>query len=233
MLTVMVVLLFIGLLAFANGANDNCKGVATLVGFGAARPRDALVWAMIGAAVGFWFAGGLLRSFSIGLFANPGEGLDGAIVIAVLVGAFAWVILATLAGLPVSTTHAITGALVGAGIVAFGSDGLQWAILGRRFALPLALSPLLSMTLVYAACWPILFVVRRVAGKCGCVVPQPAPQLDATGPAIAASATTGVTVVADSVENCEAVEPITAVSSVSAANMIHWASGGFVGFARG
>ena len=74
------ILILVGLLAFANGANDNCKGVATLVGFGAARPRQALVWATVttaaGSAVSFWLAAGLIKSFSTGLFAK-GTPLDG------------------------------------------------------------------------------------------------------------------------------------------------------------
>jgi PiT family inorganic phosphate transporter len=64
----------VALLAFANGANDNCKGVATLVGFGAAKPREALIWATISTTIGsvgsFWLAGGLIKGFSGGgLFA--------------------------------------------------------------------------------------------------------------------------------------------------------------------
>src|SRR5437764_1387769 len=55
-------LLLVALLAFANGSNDNSKGVATLVGFGAAKPLPALVYATlataIGGAVSFFLAGG-------------------------------------------------------------------------------------------------------------------------------------------------------------------------------
>jgi PiT family inorganic phosphate transporter len=68
----LVLLALVALLAFANRANDNCKGVATLVGYGAARPREALVWAAVttalGAAVSFWLAGRVIKSFSTGLF---------------------------------------------------------------------------------------------------------------------------------------------------------------------
>src|SRR5215213_8811072 len=127
-----LLLLLVALLAFANGANDNCKGVATLVGFGVTTPRRAMVWATIttlaGAIVSFWFAGGLVKSFSSGLFAK-GAPLTVAFFIAVLIGAFAWIIFATRTGLPVSTTHAITGGLVGAGIVQFGAPSLQWIFL--------------------------------------------------------------------------------------------------------
>src|SRR5258705_6854849 len=44
---ILTLLILGGLLAFANGANDNAKGVATLVGFGAAKPRNALAWAAL------------------------------------------------------------------------------------------------------------------------------------------------------------------------------------------
>ena len=70
----LLLLILVALLAFANGANDNGKGVATLVGYGAARPRQALLWALwttaLGAGASFWLAGGLLHSFSTGLFAQ-------------------------------------------------------------------------------------------------------------------------------------------------------------------
>ena len=49
-MTVLLVCL-VAALAFANGSNDNGKGVATLVGFGAATPRQALTWAMITTAL--------------------------------------------------------------------------------------------------------------------------------------------------------------------------------------
>ena len=111
----------VALLAYSNGANDNSKGVATLVGYGAASPRRALLWAAattaLGAGISFWFSLGLLKAFSTGLFV-PGTPLDTAFYAAVLIGAFGWVIFATFTGLPVSTTHAITGALAGAGLVA-------------------------------------------------------------------------------------------------------------------
>src|SRR4051812_21407863 len=61
-------LLLVALLAFANGSNDNSKGVATLVGFGAARPTQALVYATVATALGgvvsFFLAAGLLKGFS-------------------------------------------------------------------------------------------------------------------------------------------------------------------------
>src|SRR4051812_34495044 len=146
-----VLLMLVALLAFANGSNDNSKGVATLVGFGAARPFHALVYATIATAIGgivsFFLAGGLLEGFSGNWLFENGIALDQRFYIAVLIGACGWVFLATKTGMPVSTTHAIVGALTGAGLFSFGNARFQWAMLGQRFAVPLAISPLLSLAI--------------------------------------------------------------------------------------
>jgi PiT family inorganic phosphate transporter len=220
----------VALLAFANGANDNCKGVATLVGYGAATPRRAMMYAtittLIGAIVSFWFSGGLIKSFSTGLFVK-GAALDGAFFIAVLIGAIAWVLFATFTGLPVSTTHAITGALTGAGLVALGNAQFQWSFLGTKFAVPLAISPLLSMALVYAIAWPVAIALRRAANRCVCVVSREPAMVGAT---VVATSSTPLLIVDDE-SNCQAA-PV-AVTTSATANAVHWFSGGFVGFARG
>src|SRR5437667_2309921 len=197
-----ILLVLVALLAFANGANDNGKGVATLVGYGAAKPKAALLWAMATTAVGamfsFWFAAGLLKSFSTGLFA-PGTALDARFFVAVLCGAFGWVIFATFTGLPVSTTHAITGALTGAGLVAFGSTSFQWGFLRTKFAVPLAISPVLSLGVVYLLAWPTVYVMTRLTGMCACVVKEPALAVAAP---IGALSAMSVAVVVDSESVC-------------------------------
>jgi PiT family inorganic phosphate transporter len=216
-------LVLVALLAYANGSNDNGKGVATLVGFGAARPLQALIYAAvttaIGAAVSFWFSGGLLKSFSTGLFA-AGTAPSQSLFVAVLIGAFGWVIIATLTGLPVSTTHAITGSLVGAGLVAFGKSTIQWhALAGKAFLLPLAISPFLSLAIVYVLAWPVVAIVTRYVAR-RTVVTETAAVAISAGPS-------GVSVVER--ESSE----VATQSTSPAANAIHWFSSGMVGFARG
>lgn len=233
MMTVLIVLL-VAALAFANGANDNGKGVATLVGFGVARPGRALVWAAVttavGAAVSFWLAGGLIKAFSTGLFTTA-AGLDGRFFAAVLIGAVAWVVLATWTGMPVSTTHAITGGLLGAGIVTLSTGQVRWGEVAGRFAMPLALGPVLGLAIVYVAAWPVAALARRYAGRCVCVVEETGASCGA--PAAAATAARSLAVVSDTVGACEAVEPVVAVKGTAVADGVHWASSGLVGFARG
>lgn len=224
-----LLLALVGVLAFANGANDNGKGVATLVGYGAASPKRALLFATITTAIGaglsFWLAGGMISTFSTGLFAK-GAPTNLTLFVSVLIGACGWMIFATRTGLPVSTTHAITGGLCGAGMVAFGSRSIAWSVLGAKFAVPLALSPLLSLAIVYALAWPVMFVLRKAADRCVCVVEN--ATVTASG-----TANAQLQVIADSVSACAAAEPIAAVQTSAVANALHWTCGGLVGFARG
>ena len=71
-------------------------------------------------------------------------------LIAVALGAAFTVMLATLTGFPISTTHSLTGALVGAGLFAVGQN-LNFAVLGKKFFLPLLLSPFIALALAAIA----------------------------------------------------------------------------------
>jgi len=167
---------FVGLLlAYANGANDNFKGVATLFGSGTADYRRALVWATITTALGsvtaLVLARGLLQSFT-------GKGLVSAATVgdpsfpaAVALAAGLTVLLATRFGFPVSTTHALIGAMVGAGLLA-SPDGVNGSKLASGFMLPLLTSPVIAV-LGAVLIYPPLRSLRRRMGvsqeTCVCV----------------------------------------------------------------
>ncbi|HET6247855.1 MAG TPA: anion permease [Tepidisphaeraceae bacterium] len=219
-----ILIALVALLAFANGSNDNSKGVATLVGFGAARPFAALVYATLataaGGAISYFVAGGLLKGFSGGFLFTRGINLDQHFYVAVLIGACGWVLLATRTGMPVSTTHAIVGALTGAGLVAFGNARFQWNALGDKFALPLAVSPVLSLAIVYVIAWPVVAIVSALAGRRRIVREQRIVQAVAVG---------AEGVISESI--AETTQTMTPVSPT--ANAIHWLSCGLISFARG
>jgi len=134
-------------LSYSNGANDNFKGVATLYGSNTATYRFSLQWTSVftflGAALSVILATTLIKKFS-------GKGLIAEdiinthrFVIAVALAAAATVLLASRIGMPVSTTHALIGSLVGAGLIAVGMQ-LHFQQLGKSFLLPLLLSPLIA-----------------------------------------------------------------------------------------
>jgi PiT family inorganic phosphate transporter len=172
-LSVLALLLVLAL-AYANGTNDVSKAIATLVGSGVTDYRTAIlwgtIWTSIGAAASGVVAGAMLKTFSSGLL-QPGLAAPPALAGAVLVGAIAWVLVASRTGLPVSTTHALTGALVGGGLVAIGSDGLTWSALTQKIALPLLLSPVLALSLSLVLHPVIRVIAGRWEGVCLCVMP--------------------------------------------------------------
>ncbi len=146
-------------LAFVNGANDNFKGVATLYGSGAVSYRIALGLGTAATAVGglasLLLATDLARAFS-GKGLVPDAALTPSLLGAVALGAGLTVLAATRLGFPVSTTHALVGALVGAGWMAAGAD-LDVAALGSSFVLPLGAGPVAATGLA----WLGLTAVKR------------------------------------------------------------------------
>ena len=240
---VLIVIGVVGvLLAYANGANDNFKGVATLFGSGTSGYRRALAWATLTTALGsvtaLFLARGLLTTFS-------GSGLVPAAVVAdpvfpaaVALAAGVTVMLATRLGFPISTTHALIGGLVGAGLMA-SSTGVNGGQLAGSFLLPLAASPFLAVVMA-GGTYPVLRAVRQWIGisqeTCVCVgeevvgVVPGAPGREQTLRAVALP-----TLAVDTVPRCE-VRYQGAVFGVRARpvlDLAHYLSAGAVSFARG
>jgi PiT family inorganic phosphate transporter len=223
-------------LAFANGANDVSKAIATLVGSGVTDHRSAIAWGtawtMIGAAVAAFVARAMVNTFSHGLL-QSGTIIEPAATLAVLTGAMAWVLFASRTGLPVSTTHALTGAIVGTGFVAFAGDGLIWSAIGKKIALPLLLSPFLALIVSFIVHPAVRLLAARWEGACVCVMPasRALVSIDAHGGTRTLFQTTSFG------------SPVMAVPSqcdraglqglVVGLDTIHWISSGLASFARG
>jgi PiT family inorganic phosphate transporter len=148
--------------AFTNGANANFKGVASLYGSGTTSLRVAIWWGtaatFAGALTALFFAQGLLKAFG-------GRGLVPDVLarspqfaLAVALGAALTSFLATRLSFPVSTTHALVGALVGAGL-ASGDHTVNFGPLGQTFVQPLLLSPVIAIA-VGAVLYFLLKAVR-------------------------------------------------------------------------
>ncbi len=226
-------------LAYSNGANDNFKGVATLFGSGVTDYRKALLWATLttlaGSICAIFMAEELVRNFS-GKGWVPDDIADSAgFVLSVALSAALTVILATVAGFPISTTHAITGGLFGVGWVAVGS-AVNFSKLGGAFFLPLLVSPLIAIVLS-TVLYGIFHGLRRFSGvteeSCVCIdggapVAAPAGAVPMTPPA-AFEITTGTA------ENCARryKGTILGISCQAVLDGAHFFSAGAVCFARG
>ena len=144
----MLLIIAVGLLSFANGANDNFKGVATLWGAGLSTYRRAITWAtgftILGSLAAIWLGSGLAAKFNGATLLPSAIAGELPFLSAVALGAGATVILAAGVGLPISTTHSLTGALVGAGVSAAGFSQVRFMALGKGVLLPLLISPVVA-----------------------------------------------------------------------------------------
>lgn len=235
--------------AYANGANDNFKGAATLLGSGTTTDyRKALAWATVttlaGSVTAFFVAEKLVTTFSgKGLVPDP-LAASPEFLLAVACGAGATVLLATVTGMPISTTHSLTGALAGAGFMAVGTD-LGFAALGKNFLIPLLFSPLFAVVLT-AAVYPVFRVCRRMAGveksTCVCVGRKEIPVAHLNlvhGQAISTAQLQSLEIVVDETSQCRAMAvdrysgQILGMAARDILNALHFLSAGAVSFARG
>ena len=213
-------------LAFANGANDVSKGIATLAGSGRATYRQALAWGTSWTAAGAFAAVvisvGLIEVFTASLVADEVLALS-SFPLAVAAGASIWVLFASVTGLPVSTTHALTGAIVGVALSAGGIEAIRWGLLLSGIAAPLALSPLVSGVLGYS----LHGVASRIESACVCAEDQVAfPIVNPDGTLIARSVPRLVT----SVAGCD---PAPGRVRLTAGQVTHWGAAAAISFARG
>ncbi len=237
--TIALLLLFVLSLAYANGANDVSKGVATLVGSGVTTYHRGLAWGTLwtvaGALLALVVSVRLVRMFTTGLLVAPPDAE--LFPLAVAAGAFGWVILASRTGLPVSTTHAMIGAIVGTALAAVGVTGVRWSLLVTSVALPLALSPLVAGLVAYLLHLTSAGRLSRASRYCVCVQSRPAALIPASASVtMLAGAPSGVAVVdapavvVDETTNCDEATVSTRIRVTDAA---HWGTSAALSFARG
>ncbi|MBJ19424.1 MAG: inorganic phosphate transporter [bacterium] len=223
-------------LAFANGANDNIKGVATIYGAAQLGYRRALALAtvsqILGSLASVVLASALVRAFS-GKGLVPPEFLSVELLAAVAMGAAITVALATRAGLPISTTHAIVGSLLGGGAVAAGS-ALNLGALGAAFVLPLAVGPLLAIVLAAALArggHAVGSMLGLAPGDCICI--EPGWTANAEGNAAVASRTLRLEIAEASECKAHGEARLVGLEVERALRTGHVLSATTVGFARG
>jgi PiT family inorganic phosphate transporter len=239
-MTLAILLLTVLALAYANGANDNFKGVATLFGSGTCSFRKALAWATVttlaGSLLALVLAHGLVDNFKGNGLVPDAVTRQPAFLLAVALGAGLTVLIATFTGMPVSTTHALTGALVGAGLCAAWGE-VKFSALGTSFVVPLLCSPLIALTLTVIV-YPLFRKLRRSfsvsSTSCICIgatYEEVTTQPDGTLTLVS----TGLAVETGQASECyERYQgQVLGVEAGRVLDGLHYLSGGAVGFARG
>jgi len=129
---------------YTNGFHDSANSVATIVATGVLKPRQAVAW-----AAGWNFIAFLVFGTAVAntVAKTVDEGTIGlALIFAAVVGATLWNLISWHFGLPTSSSHALVGGLVGAGLMAGGFDAISASSV-QKVAVFLVISPAVGFTL--------------------------------------------------------------------------------------
>lgn len=168
-LSITLVLLIVVALAFdfMNGLHDAANSIATIVSTRVLKPQYAVVWA---AAFNF----GAFFVFGVHVADTIGKGLvdpnivDDAMIFGALGGAIAWNAITWWGGIPSSSSHALIGGMVGAGVAKAGFSSIIWGGLSKTIY-AIVLSPFvgfsLALLLVLLVSWAFVRASPAFADK--------------------------------------------------------------------
>lgn len=219
--------------------------MATLYGSGTTSYDKALLWGTVTTFLGSSMAL-MLAQEPLTTFTGKGLVPDSIVTLksfslAAALAAAATVMFATRIGIPISTTHALTGALLGAGWLA-SPEGVNLATLGSSFFAPLLASPLLAIV-ACAVLYPCLRFMKRRLGiekeTCVCMGTETLAVLPATilrGSTMTPTATQilpTLTVGTETICQQRYTGTLFGLSAHTLLDALHFLSAGMVSFARG
>ena len=157
LLTPTVIFLIVVALAFdfMNGMHDSANAIATVVSTRVLKPVQAVLWAGFFNFVAFFlFESHVANTIGKGII-SP-DLVDNAVVFGALTGAIVWNVITWLAGIPSSSSHALVGGIVGAGMAKAGPSAIVWGGLSKTIY-AIVLSPftgfLIAILLMILASW--------------------------------------------------------------------------------
>jgi len=149
---------------FINGMHDAANSIATIVSTRVLRPHYAVIWAAFFNFIAFLIFG-LHVANTVGTGIISPEIVDASVIFAALMGAIAWNLITWYYGIPSSSSHALIGGLVGAGVAKVGISSIVWGGLAKTTA-AIFLSPftgfVLALVLFLIVSW--LFARRTPYG---------------------------------------------------------------------
>ena len=143
---------------FLNGLHDAANSIATVVSTRVLKPHHAVIWAaffnFIAVAV---FGQHVAQTIGTGIISA--QIVDAQVIFAALMGAISWNIITWALGIPSSSTHALIGGLVGAGIAKVGFSAVVWSGVTKTVVAIVAspaLGLVLALVLVLVVAWTSL-----------------------------------------------------------------------------
>jgi PiT family inorganic phosphate transporter len=130
---------------FLNGLHDAANSIATVVSTRVLSPSVAVVWAAFFNFIAFLFFGlHVAQTIGVGLIAA--DVVDWRVIFGALMGAISWNLITWWGGIPSSSSHALIGGLLGAGIAKAGTGAVVWSGVVKTVG-AIVWSPLLGFTL--------------------------------------------------------------------------------------
>ena len=141
-----------------NGMHDAANSIATVVSTRVLKPHYAVAWAaFFNFAAYFLFDPNVANTIGKGLILP--DLIDNAVVFGALAGAITWNLITWWAGIPSSSSHALVGGIVGAGVTKAGIDAIVWGGLSKTL-FAIVLSPftgfILAILIVILVSWLVL-----------------------------------------------------------------------------
>ena len=173
--TIILVLLIATALAFdfTNGFHDTGNAMATSIATQALKPKVAVLLAgllnLVGAFLSVEVAVTVTTSVLKVQDAKSGQLLPGidpsmglTIIFAGLIGGILWNLLTWLFGIPSSSSHALFGGLIGAGLAALGFSGVNWSGVTQKVLIPALAAPVIAGIVAACGTWLVYRITRKV-----------------------------------------------------------------------
>jgi PiT family inorganic phosphate transporter len=144
---------------YTNGFHDAANAIATSVSTRALTPRTALLMAAVFNLVGALLGTGVAQTIGSGIIVPPGGHHGLVVVLSGLFGAIVWNLITWWLGLPSSSSHALIGGLMGAGLAS--ATQVQWTVILDKVIIPMIASPIVGFSLAFLLMLGILWAFRR------------------------------------------------------------------------
>ena len=158
--TIVIALIAVALLFdMMNGLHDAANSIATVVSTNVLSPKMAVLWTAFFNFIAF-LVFGLQVAQTMGTGIVSENTMDGAVLFGALFGAIAWDAITWWAGLPSSSSHALVGGLVGAGLAKAGLEAIVWKGVIKT-VVAIVISPLIGFGLALLLMIAISWIVMR------------------------------------------------------------------------
>src|SRR3954467_7315201 len=148
---------------FLNGLHDAANSIATIVSTRVLRPQYAVAWAAFFNFIAFLFFG-LHVAQTVGKGIVAADVVNAQVVFGALMGAIIWNVVTWLGGIPSSSSHALIGGLLGAGISKAGIGAVVWSGVIKT-TLGIFLAPMLGMLTALLLMILVAWLFRRMVAN--------------------------------------------------------------------